>query len=63
MAEDTTIHDIQPVNIGSAAAFRNTVNTNFDGITNSWTGVYVGNDEAEAKEKLKLGGLWIVTVD
>ena len=57
------IDNIAEVQVGSAAAFRETINNNFDEIKNSWTGLYVGpsTESTDANAKLKVGGLWIVT--
>ena len=67
LQEDTMaqprINDLVTASIGSAAAFRQAINNNFDIIRDEWSGVYVGSEDqqAEAEEKVRLGGLWIVT--
>jgi len=58
---NSTINDIQPVNIGSAATFRETINNNFDIIKNNWVGAYVGSDQAQAGTVLATNGIWIKT--
>lgn len=57
----STIDDIQHVEIGSAATFRNTINENFDIIKNNWVGAYVGSDPDVAAEALTTNGIWIKT--
>ena len=58
--ENSYIDGIQDVNIGSAATFRSTINSNFDIIKNNWTGIYIGSDQNTA-ETLPVNGLWIKT--
>lgn len=57
------IDEIQELNIGSAAYFREGINSNFDLIKEQWTGAYVGANFNSAIEKVGVGGLFIKVIE
>lgn len=57
------VTDLEHVEIGSAKLFRETLNSNFDLISDNWRGVYVGADAQEADKILVEGGLWICPIE